>query len=343
MLDNSPTNLTYRLILSSPSHAIEFESGGAAFYLFARSSKTANAGPVTDPDYPDHFSAPSDSVSTSKNSPSKDVHVNIKKSKAQKCKEIKDNQVDFVFPKKTCRLNSPTKSPELVLTQNNFENLEQDVEPSLNSENNAENNNGNVNVALTPKPPPPVMLKINKNYREQLKIINDNFPEIASKNSGNYIRLFTNTLDERISVMNFLEKDKDFFFFEFYTIPPKEIKPIKVVIKGLPGCTKPSDVQLDLEELGYTVISCNQLISKVNKNPLPFFLIAFPKNDTNLPIFNLTRLGYMQITVEGYLITGITQCFRCNNFYHTAENCHIKPRCLKCGEEHLTKDCKIKE
>ncbi|GFT92302.1 nucleic-acid-binding protein from transposon X-element [Trichonephila clavipes] len=140
--------------------------------------------------------------------------------------------------------------------------------------------------------------------------------------------------------MNFLEKDKD---FEFYTIPPKEIKPIKVVIKGLPGCTKPSDVQLDLEELGYTIISCNQLIPKVNKNPLPFFLITLPRNDKNLPTFNLTRLGYMQIRVDGYLIRGITQCFRCNNFYHTAANCHIKPRCLKCDEEHLTKDCKIKE
>ncbi|GFV09535.1 uncharacterized protein TNCV_3159321 [Trichonephila clavipes] len=51
----------------------------------------------------------------------------------------------------------------------------------------------------------------------------------------------------------------------------------------------------------------------------------------------------MQIRVEGYLIRGITQYFRCNNFYHTAANCHIKPRCLKCGDEHLTKDCNIKE
>ncbi|GFV86799.1 uncharacterized protein TNCV_3965291 [Trichonephila clavipes] len=62
-----------------------------------------------------------------------------------------------------------------------------------------------------------------------------------------------------------------------------------------------------------------------------------------IPIVDLTRLGYMQKRVEGYLIRGITQCFRSNNFYHTTVNCHIKARCLKCGEEHLTKDCKIKE
>ncbi|GFU09442.1 general transcription factor II-I repeat domain-containing protein 2 [Trichonephila clavipes] len=65
--------------------------------------------------------------------------------------------------------------------------------------------------------------------------------------------------------MHFLGENDD---FEFYVIPPKEIKPIKIVIKGLPRCTKPSDIQLDLEELGYTVTSSNQLISKNNSSLL---------------------------------------------------------------------------
>ncbi|GFY02074.1 hypothetical protein TNCV_5099351 [Trichonephila clavipes] len=34
-----------------------------------------------------------------------------------------------------------------------------------------------------------------------------------------------------------------------------------------------------------------------------------------------------------------TQCYSCNKFHHTAENCHITPRCLKCREAH---DCVIK-
>ncbi|GFT98585.1 uncharacterized protein TNCV_2820911 [Trichonephila clavipes] len=51
----------------------------------------------------------------------------------------------------------------------------------------------------------------------------------------------------------------------------------------------------------------------------------------------------MQVRVEGYFIRGITQCFNCNNFFHTAENCHLKPRCLKCGKEHITRQCPIKE
>ncbi|GFX28725.1 hypothetical protein TNCV_547521 [Trichonephila clavipes] len=96
-----------------------------------------------------------------------------------------------VFRKKTIRPNSPIKSPDPVITQNNFENLEQDVEPSLNTENNAENNNANEANFPKTKLPSPIMLKIKKNYREQLKIIKENFPEITSKNSGDYIRIFT--------------------------------------------------------------------------------------------------------------------------------------------------------
>ncbi|GFX47473.1 uncharacterized protein TNCV_618321 [Trichonephila clavipes] len=45
----------------------------------------------------------------------------------------------------------------------------------------------------------------------------------------------------------------------------------------------------------------------------------------------------------GYLVRVITQCFNCNNFFHTAANCSMKPRCLKCGKEHATKNCHMKE
>ncbi|GFX56305.1 probable RNA-directed DNA polymerase from transposon X-element [Trichonephila clavipes] len=63
----------------------------------------------------------------------------------------------------------------------------------------------------------------------------------------------------------------------------------------------------------------------------------------NLKIFDLKTLAHLNITVDGYNGKGITQCFSCNNFHHSAENCFLKPRCLKCGEEHLTKDCPIKQ
>lgn len=35
----------------------------------------------------------------------------------------------------------------------------------------------------------------------------------------------------------------------------------------------------------------------------------------------------------------LTQCHRCQEWRHATSNCRAIPACLKCGEEHLTKDC----
>ncbi|GFW79552.1 uncharacterized protein LOC103524116 [Trichonephila clavipes] len=80
----------------------------------------------------------------------------------------------------------------------------------------------------------------------------------------------------------------------------EENKPIKVVIKGLPGCTKPQEIT-DLEDLGYTVTSCIQLISKRTKLELSFYLVTLPRNTQNITIFDLSHLGYMQVKVEGLI------------------------------------------
>lgn len=40
---------------------------------------------------------------------------------------------------------------------------------------------------------------------------------------------------------------------------------------------------------------------------------------------------------------GIIQCKNCQAWEHATLNCHLKPRCLKCAEEHKTSDCAIKE
>ncbi|GFT12066.1 uncharacterized protein TNCV_726531 [Trichonephila clavipes] len=148
-----------------------------------------------------------------------------------------------------------------------------------------------------------------------------------------------NCNEEYHALTNFLE-DKD---FEFFSLKPKPIKPIKIVIKGLPIFTKTHQIQYDLEEEGFTIENVSQLISKKTKTALPFFQVTLPRNANNQKIFDLKTVGYMQVKIESYLIRGITQCFNCNNFFHTAENCHLKPRCLKCGKEHPTRQCPIKE
>ncbi|GFT72128.1 DUF5641 domain-containing protein [Trichonephila clavipes] len=46
--------------------------------------------------------------------------------------------------------------------------------------------------------------------------------------------------------------------------------------------------------------------------------------------------------VEGFDCKEATECFKCNLFIHTADNCYLTPRCIKCGNDHQTRECQIK-
>ncbi|GFS64448.1 nucleic-acid-binding protein from transposon X-element [Trichonephila clavipes] len=172
-----------------------------------------------------------------------------------------------------------------------------------------------------------------------MAVITKKFPKIRSRLTGDFLKLYTDTVEERRIAVQFLRERK----FQFYTIKSKAERPIKVVIKGLPRSTNPEEIKEDLELLGYTPERVNQLVGRKTKRALPIFLITLPRNLDNLKIFDLKTLSYLSIRVEGYNGKGVTQCYTCNNFNHTSENCFLKPRCLKCGEDHITRDCPIKQ
>ncbi|GFX23527.1 nucleic-acid-binding protein from transposon X-element [Trichonephila clavipes] len=260
---------------------------------------------------------------------------NIKLCKKRKNKG-KESTEEFIFPKKTARPVSPTSSQDPIVTSNNFSDLEQDVEHPLPTTNQV------TAEVVTPKIklPHPIMLKIKKNFREQIKSINEKFPNIRNRTVNDVVKMFTNDHEEYRNLIHFLESDKD---FEFYIIKRNIDKSIKAVIKSLPSSSKIEDITEDLADEGFVIDSCTQLISKRTKKELPYFLVILPRNDKNSKICDLAHLSYLQVKVEGYLVRGITQCFNCNNFFHTAANCFMKPRCLKCGKEHATKNCHIKE
>ncbi|GFY45724.1 PRE_C2HC domain-containing protein, partial [Trichonephila inaurata madagascariensis] len=232
-----------------------------------------------------------------------------------------------------------------VDTSNKFKNLSQNnaSDTTGNSQpiatQNMPNTSNNTTAKTTPNTlPPPVFLNIDKNYLEQLKTLTKTIPTLRSKKTGELIRLYTNNFEDYRLLNNTLEKLK----FQYFCIKPKQERPIKVVIKGLPRDTETQHIHENLIELGYTVDKVTQLIGRITKQALPIFLITLPRNITNLQIFHLTQLCYLTVRVEGYDGKGVTQCYSCNKFHHTADNCHFIPRCLKCGEAHQTRDCAIK-
>ncbi|GFW57503.1 hypothetical protein TNCV_544121 [Trichonephila clavipes] len=93
------------------------------------------------------------------------------------------------------------------------------------------------------------------------------FPKIRSRLTGEFLKLYTDSAEERrMAVQHLTMLD-----FQFYTIKSKAERPIKVVIKGLPRNTNPEEIKQDLEILGYTPDRVNQLIGRKNKRPSPSF------------------------------------------------------------------------
>ncbi|GFT60415.1 nucleic-acid-binding protein from transposon X-element [Trichonephila clavipes] len=190
----------------------------------------------------------------------------------------------------------------------------------------------------SPTLPPPIMLLLTDDLRSHLKTLTGKMPILRIKTAGKYVKLYTDTHPQYDTLKQLLEVLK----YPFYTFTRKNERPIKVVIKGLPRSTTTAEIQSDLPDLGYTINKVTQLTGNISKQILPVFTISLPRNTFNDNIFKLKTLGYLSITVEGFESRGVIQCFQCNQFNHTAEHCHLTPKCLKCGEKHQTRDCQIK-
>ncbi|GFT63890.1 nucleic-acid-binding protein from transposon X-element [Trichonephila clavipes] len=264
------------------------------------------------------------------------ININRNKNPSQKRKENEDGFISPPLSKVNKRTTNASQLNFEIELNNKFKTLNE--ETARTSTENTEINDQNPNTTAIPQNlPPPVMLKINKDYHKEMKTITAKFPTVRGKLSGEYLKLYTNSPEQKDQLIEFLE----IVDFEFYAIRAKSERPIKVVIKGLPRDTETNDIHHELVMLGYTVDKVSQLTGRITKQKLPVFLITLPRNINNSKIFHLNRLCYLSVNVEGYEGKGVTQCYSCNKFNHTADLCHLKPRCLKCGLNHQTKDCEI--
>ncbi|GFU65354.1 hypothetical protein TNCV_2836641 [Trichonephila clavipes] len=127
----------------------------------------------------------------------------------------------------------------------------------------------------TPKVPlpPPVMLFITKHYREQLKTLTMIFPNLRTKTTEEFLKLYTNNHEEYHSLKETIKQ----LHYQFYVITAKNDGPIKVVIKDLPKSTHVDEIKSDLEEQGFEPERVVQLIGRKTKNPLPVYMISLPR------------------------------------------------------------------
>ncbi|GFY08592.1 hypothetical protein TNCV_810251 [Trichonephila clavipes] len=211
--------------------------------------------PCTIPGCPHHEKTPP-------NSPIKFTQT-TPKSNAQNinpCKRKDNSNFEYPPQRKTARkiVLDFHDNEKINLSPNKFElpktsnpnNLENPGSPviemnptSPHTENrNIESNNSTNQSTAQNSLPPLIMLFAEDNYKTQMAAITKVFPKTRSRLTGDFLKLYTDTPEERRLAVQQLKKLK----FQFYTIKAKADCPIKVVIKGLPRTTKPEEIKEDI-------------------------------------------------------------------------------------------------
>lgn len=80
---------------------------------------------------------------------------------------------------------------------------------------------------------------------------------------------------------------------------------------------------------------------RLTKRPLSLFFVDLEPSPNNKDIYKIEKLVNAIIKFEPpYKKKTAVQCHRCQEYGHTRSYCREIPKCVKCGEEHFTEDCK---
>lgn len=167
--------------------------------------------------------------------------------------------------------------------------------------------------------------------------------EFKIKEFRNKKSLFMTTIDDFLKVRAFLEKTKT----KFFTFTPKGIKNKTYILKGLDANMSCEEILKELDQFqsnDLQFIKVSQFSTKTsvkNGYNLPIFLVQVtPESNVN-QLKNIKALFYRCIKWEQVRRPEIPQCRNCQGFFHSAANCFLPTKCVKCNQDHEKGKCTI--
>lgn len=131
-----------------------------------------------------------------------------------------------------------------------------------------------------------------------------------------------------------------------HTFPSKEDKNYRIVLKGI----HPTD--LDEEVLKEELAAKDHIVKKITNmksrktgKALPAYFVNLQVKENNKDVYTVKYLNNVRITIEPVKNfqkqeERLVQCHRCQKFGHSKNYCFHPPRCVQCGQDHLTAECK---
>ncbi|KXJ81799.1 hypothetical protein RP20_CCG017825 [Aedes albopictus] len=129
---------------------------------------------------------------------------------------------------------------------------------------------------------------------------------------------------------------------KFYTHGTSDEMPIKIVLTGLPVFDL-GELKSELHDNGISPSEV-KLVRSTSDGDLAWYLLLFPKGAIKLRDLQKTHaLFNVTVTWRYYSKKQVdaVQCFRCQQFGHGMRHCNMEPKCVKCGELHLSNECPL--
>lgn len=213
---------------------------------------------------------------------------------------------------------------------------------SININNQHPNVNTN-NHKKNSKIPPIHIFDVNPNefisfIESGLKIEDFKIREFRNK-----FIIFLNSIENYVRVKSHLELTNT----KFFTFTPKCIKTKTFLLRGLSADTDPTFIFNELckqkkDQIEFIKVS-KYLTNKSKREgyDLPIFLVQISSDSSVNQLKSIRGLIHRCIQWEPLRKPEIQQCRRCQGFFHSASNCYLSRRCVKCGQQHDAGKCNL--
>lgn len=157
--------------------------------------------------------------------------------------------------------------------------------------------------------------------------------------------VYTDSIDDYNKCIELLDAAKTHHFSH----TPTELKPINVLLKNIHTSYTDEDVNDALKQLKFSDPNTN--ITKVSK----YSTLRSKREGRELSIYRvqlcplsqikeITDIKYLlnqAVTWEKIHTSDMMQCYRCQRYNHSARNCKMPYRCVKCKSDHLPGECPV--
>lgn len=232
--------------------------------------------------------------------------------------------------KTKCSECSTTNRFEVLADKENDSDM--DTDPMVIEEEEHKENPGKNKNPKTRRPPPLVIhgnVTSHTEFIQALKnITNENF---HIKYHENFTEVFTSNHEQYTLLKERWLKNN----IRFHTYATDKRRTF--VIRGLHNQTETAEIKQDLEAMGYKVINLN-IMNNTNQTK---HMVTFKGNIQKKQLEQQARyICSTKVFWDDYITKKrITQCRKCQGWGHATVNCYADPACLKCAQNHLTKDC----